>query len=385
MLSHLCRICFWLAALAAALALIAPAPLGTGLTVFASIAVVAAWAAWRAGLAVARREAADAPSVEAAGFTEPARLDIALRIAHAVEAAVSFDAALLGVARVLKSELGLRDVRTLRVAHAGPGGAELAELIDGRTTFCTASRKVRLDPSSALGRALLHGQVEIGPEGGAALPVRVDDRTVAVLELGAPAMPLTRATLAGLLTLAQLPLSRRGSQQAPHDTGARLGGRLGGYALHDNAGLPNALRPVMSNPLPPLPHEPAPTAEAGPQAVRERLDPQALARLAELDPKGDNQLVPRVLKAFVTSSARLMPQLDAAGAGPDLVAIRYVAHTLKSSSASIGALGLSATCAEIEALIRCGQSAGLDPLLGMLRRQMTGVQAEIGSLLGPKE
>lgn len=383
MLSHLCRICFWLAALAAALALIAPAPLGTGLTVFACIAVVAAWAAWRAGLAVARREAADAPTVEAAGFTEPARLDIALRIAHAVEAAVSFDAALLGVARILKSELGLRDVRTLRVARAGPDGAELAELIDGRTAFCTASRKVRLDPSSALGRALLHGQVEIGPEGGAALPVRVDDRTVAVLELGAPAMPLTRAALAGLLTLAQLPLSRRGSQQAPPDTGETLDGRLDGDALHDNAALPNALL-LMSNPTPPLPHEPAPSAAVGPQAAIERLDPQALARLAELDPKGDNQLVPRVLKAFVTSSARLMPQLDAAGAGPDLVAIRYVAHTLKSSSASIGALGLSATCAEIEALLRSGLTAGLDPLLGTLRRQMAGVLAEIDSLLGSR-
>ena len=384
MLSHLCRISFWLAALAAALALLAPAPLGTGLTVFACIAVVAAWAAWRAGLAVARREAGHAPAVEATGFSEPARLDIALRIAHAVEAAGSFDAALLGVAQVLKSELGLRDVRTLRVAHTGPDSAELAELIDGRTTFCTASRRVRLDPSSVLGRALLHGQVEIGPEGGAALPVCVDDRTVAVLELGAPAMPLTRAALASLLTLAQLPLSRRGSQPAPPDTGETLDGRLGGCALHDNAGVPNALLSAMSNPPPPLPHEPAPTAEAGPQAVGERLDPQALARLAELDPKGDNQLVPRVLRAFVASSARLMPQLDAAGTGPDLVAIRYVVHTLKSSSASIGALGLSATCAEIEALLRGGQTAGLAPLLGTLSRQMTGVLTEIGSLLGPQ-
>ena len=44
----------------------------------------------------------------------------------------------------------------------------------------------------------------------------------------------------------------------------------------------------------------------------------------------------RVLRAFETSVARLLPQLEAARTSGDRAGIRHVAHTLKSSSASIG-------------------------------------------------
>ena len=55
-----------------------------------------------------------------------------------------------------------------------------------------------------------------------------------------------------------------------------------------------------------------------------------------------------------------MPQLDAAHRAGDRNAIRLVAHTLKSSSASIGALRLSQLCAQIEAAIRQGDAGSLD-------------------------
>jgi hypothetical protein len=122
--------------------------------------------------------------------------------------------------------------------------------------------------------------------------------------------------------------------------------------------------------------------DAGAAPAAGRLDPEALARLAELDPKGENELLQRVLKAFANSAGRLMPQLEAARAGPDLAAIRYVAHTLKSSSASIGAVALSATCAEIEAMIRSAEVANLPDRLDAMRFQIDGVLAEIDRLLG---
>ena len=49
-----------------------------------------------------------------------------------------------------------------------------------------------------------------------------------------------------------------------------------------------------------------------------------------------------------------MPQLREAGRDGDLAGIRHVAHTLKSSSASIGALRLSQLCSEVETGIRTG-------------------------------
>ncbi len=89
------------------------------------------------------------------------------------------------------------------------------------------------------------------------------------------------------------------------------------------------------------------------------LDAAALARLTELDPTGASRLLERVLQAFQTSAARLRPQFDAARRADDRAAIRLVAHTLKSSSASIGALELSQLCAQVETAIRLGADADL--------------------------
>ena len=91
------------------------------------------------------------------------------------------------------------------------------------------------------------------------------------------------------------------------------------------------------------------------------LDADALARLATLDPSGQGRLVERVLKAFQVSADRLLPQLDAAQLSGDLNTIRLVAHTLKSSSASIGALALSQRCARIETATREAATHDLNP------------------------
>jgi CheY-like chemotaxis protein len=97
-----------------------------------------------------------------------------------------------------------------------------------------------------------------------------------------------------------------------------------------------------------------------PAASAGALDAAALDRLRELDPSGQNHLVERVLKAFQTSAARLLPQLQAAHAARDNANVRLVAHTLKSSSASIGALALSHLCAQLENAIRNEQADEID-------------------------
>lgn len=92
------------------------------------------------------------------------------------------------------------------------------------------------------------------------------------------------------------------------------------------------------------------------------LDPQAIVRLRELDPTGAAALIKRVLQAFETSAERLRLQLAAARGANDRASMRLVAHTLKSSSASLGAMRLSQLSAQAEAAIRL-ESAELDPHL----------------------
>ncbi|MDM4764529.1 PAS domain-containing hybrid sensor histidine kinase/response regulator [Pelomonas sp. SE-A7] len=113
-----------------------------------------------------------------------------------------------------------------------------------------------------------------------------------------------------------------------------------------------------------------------------QLDALALAKLRELDPTGGNQLLNRIIQAYMKSLDRLLPDLaQARAAGLDLGGIRHVAHTLKSSSASLGALALAQRCAEIEALARNGQTEGLEAQLDDMLAEIEGVRAALNQLL----
>jgi HPt (histidine-containing phosphotransfer) domain-containing protein len=89
------------------------------------------------------------------------------------------------------------------------------------------------------------------------------------------------------------------------------------------------------------------------------LDPSALARLRELDPDDSHGVTARVLGAFENSLQRMLVQLAETGAVVQADTVARVAHTLKSSSASVGALELSRTCAEIEVRLREGHDGEL--------------------------
>jgi HPt (histidine-containing phosphotransfer) domain-containing protein len=96
------------------------------------------------------------------------------------------------------------------------------------------------------------------------------------------------------------------------------------------------------------------------------LDAVALDRLRQLDPGNRSGLLKRVLQTYTHSLERLLVQWHAARAAGDAQAMRGLAHTLKSSSASVGALGLSALCADVEARFRDGPRQGLDAQLDAL-------------------
>jgi PAS domain S-box-containing protein len=141
----------------------------------------------------------------------------------------------------------------------------------------------------------------------------------------------------------------------------------------NSGGRPPALHESTMSSQPPTPISSTPATV---------LDAQAIARLRELDPGGGNKLLERVIAAFLKSLERLLPELDRArAAGLDLAAVRHVAHTLKSSSASLGALKLSERCAEIEGMVRNGQTEGLDILLDGMHDEVARVRGALNELL----
>ncbi|HET8870479.1 MAG TPA: response regulator [Aquabacterium sp.] len=127
-----------------------------------------------------------------------------------------------------------------------------------------------------------------------------------------------------------------------------------------------------------------PEANAGEVSIDAIFDSESLRRLRELDPKGDNKLIERVAKAFETSVGRLLPQLEESIKAEDNAGIVHVVHTLKSSSASIGALKLSHQCAEVESMIRRQSGEDLSPRIRDIPVEVNRVLAGLRLLLESK-
>jgi HPt (histidine-containing phosphotransfer) domain-containing protein len=88
------------------------------------------------------------------------------------------------------------------------------------------------------------------------------------------------------------------------------------------------------------------------------VDAAALARLRE--DMGDEATVAELVRSFLAEAPALLARMRRAARDGDAPSLRLAAHTLKSMSATFGAMALSEACKELEASARAGQVAG-DP------------------------
>jgi HPt (histidine-containing phosphotransfer) domain-containing protein len=109
------------------------------------------------------------------------------------------------------------------------------------------------------------------------------------------------------------------------------------------------------------------------------LDPQAIAKLREIDPAGRHGLVDRVLEVYQTLLAGHLDDLDSAT--PDAERLARLAHTLKSSSATVGALAFSERCAALEYAVRGERRMPSRADLDVLIREGRNVLAAVGAML----
>lgn len=111
------------------------------------------------------------------------------------------------------------------------------------------------------------------------------------------------------------------------------------------------------------------------------LDAAALARLRELDPDGRHGVLTKVLNAFDASLRRMLAQLTAQLDGGDAGVVAAVAHTLKSSAASVGALSLSRACHEVEQRVRSGTPGDLSAEVQRLLAEGQTALSAVGAML----
>ena len=105
------------------------------------------------------------------------------------------------------------------------------------------------------------------------------------------------------------------------------------------------------------------------------VEPGVLAEFAELIGDDDGGVRRDLIDTFLADGSERLSRLGAARAEGDIDTVKIEAHTLKSSSAQVGALALSAACAEIEAAARAGSLDGVSGQMDGLSFQFVQVSA----------
>ncbi len=107
------------------------------------------------------------------------------------------------------------------------------------------------------------------------------------------------------------------------------------------------------------------------------IDRQALMNIAALQRPGSPPLLPKVISTYLQSSAELLEKLCQALEQGDLDAVRKVAHSLKSSSANLGARQLASLSKELEDAGRTNSPERAGPLLERIKAEHGRVVAAL--------
>jgi CheY-like chemotaxis protein/HPt (histidine-containing phosphotransfer) domain-containing protein len=121
---------------------------------------------------------------------------------------------------------------------------------------------------------------------------------------------------------------------------------------------------------------------APPLATPPGLDGKAWARLhASLGARAGD-LLPGIVRSFARESDGLLASARAAVAAERADELHRAVHTLRSTSASFGALDLSALCREAEARAKQNETTTLEPLLDRIGLELARVRRALETVPG---
>jgi HPt (histidine-containing phosphotransfer) domain-containing protein len=111
------------------------------------------------------------------------------------------------------------------------------------------------------------------------------------------------------------------------------------------------------------------------------LDPAALTALRALQTARKPDFLARIIGLYLNNAPHLMDAIETAYADDQRELLLRSAHTLKSSSATVGALDFAACCRAIETAARAGQPAQADEQIQTLRLAFNRVDAALRAVL----
>lgn len=110
------------------------------------------------------------------------------------------------------------------------------------------------------------------------------------------------------------------------------------------------------------------------------VDPTALDSYREVMGDEWEPFITGLIDTFLESMPQQLDELKGALAGQDLDTLRRIAHTLKSSAATLGAEQLVSICVEIETFVKKDDLEGSGVLIAQLERVLPKVIQDLERL-----
>jgi PAS domain S-box-containing protein len=111
------------------------------------------------------------------------------------------------------------------------------------------------------------------------------------------------------------------------------------------------------------------------------LDTEKIAELRALGRSGRPAILEKLLVTYLRDTPALIEGLSAAVDDADVEKLSGVAHSLKGSSLTIGALRLGELAIQLESLGRSESCEGADVIVGQIRREFARVQTDANGLI----
>jgi HPt (histidine-containing phosphotransfer) domain-containing protein len=111
------------------------------------------------------------------------------------------------------------------------------------------------------------------------------------------------------------------------------------------------------------------------------LDMSAIESLRELQEDDEDDLFRELIEIYIADAPAYIADISLAIASANAHAMERAAHTLKGSSASLGARLLASACLEMEKLGRSGSLSGAEDLLARVRQEFERARRALQAML----
>ena len=110
------------------------------------------------------------------------------------------------------------------------------------------------------------------------------------------------------------------------------------------------------------------------------IDPDAIANLRDLNPGDNGEFLREIIGIYVEDTPKRIADLKACHASGDVATFTRAAHTLKGSSANVGAQALKAIAERLEHISRREGLNAVGPLIADCEAEFARVTAELKKL-----